>query len=246
MGTKSVREIQKALKEKGFDPGKIDGIWGRNTIAAVKHFQQQQGLTADGIIGPKTTAALFGGTTPAVVAAAGSTGLILPWYEEAKQLINTKEFLGKDKNGKPRNNPVILDWADDLDIHYPGDDIPWCGLFVAHCIGLTLQQETLPGNPLGARQWEKYGDKTTPRLGAVMVFWRKSKASGLGHVGFYSGENKDASAYRILGGNQSDSVCFTWISKDRFLSARWPRSAAKLTSTTAVKKMDEGLSSNEA
>lgn len=238
MGTKSVTKIQETLKKKGFDPGEIDGIWGRNTIAAVKHFQQQQGLTVDGIIGPKTTKALFGGAPPAVVKAAGSDGLILPWYEEAKQLMGTKEGKGGI------DNPAILDWADDLDIHYPNDDIPWCGLFVAHCIGLTLQQETLPGNPLGARQWEKYGDKTTPGLGAVMVFWRKSKASGLGHVGFYSGEDKDA--YRILGGNQSDSVSHAWISKDRFLSARWPRSAAKLTSTIAEKKRGEKLSSDES
>lgn len=236
----------KSAEDPSIRPPHIDGIWGRNTAAAVKHFQQQQGLTADGIIGPKTTAALFGGSTPAVVAAAGSDGLILPWYEEAKHLMGTIEFLGKDKNGKPKSNPDILDWADDLDIHFPNDDIPWCGLFVAHCIGLTLQQETLPGNPLGARQWEKYGDKTTPGRGAVMVFWRKSKASSLGHVGFYAGQNKDESAYQILGGNQSNSVSLAWISKDRFLSARWPRTAAKLTSETAVKEKDEGLSSNEA
>jgi uncharacterized protein (TIGR02594 family) len=237
MGTKSITKIQEALKEKGFDPGEIDGIWGRNTIAAVKHFQQQKGLTPDGIVGPRTTKALFGAKTPAVITNAGSEGLILPWYEEAKQLRGTKEIVG---NG---SNPVILDWADDLDIHYPNDDIPWCGLFVAHCIGATLPQETLPGNPLGARQWEKYGDKTTPGLGAVMVFWRKSKTSGLGHVGFYSGEDKGA--YRILGGNQSNSVSHAWISKDRFLSARWPRSAAKLTSTIVERERQEKLSSNE-
>ncbi len=81
-------------------------------------------------------------------------------------------------------------------------------------------------------------------MGAVMVFWRESRQSGKGHVGFYVGEDKDA--YQILGGNQSDSVCLTWVSKSRFLSAHWPRTAAKLTSEVAVKKRDEGLSVNEA
>lgn len=235
MGTRSVREIQQALKDKGFDPGRIDGVWGRKTIAAVKQFQSKQGLTADGIVGPKTKTALFeGGATPVSL----DQGAILPWFEEAKHLMGTKEVLGS------KNNPDILDWAEDLDIHYSDDDIPWCGLFVAHCVGATLPQEALPANPLGARQWERFGDSTQPRVGAVMVFWRISRQSGKGHVGFYVGEDDDA--YQVLGGNQSDSVNLTWLSKSRFVSAHWPKSAAKLTSHVAFKKRDEGLSSNEA
>lgn len=52
MGNNAITQIQQALKNKGFDPGEIDGIWGRNTIAAVKQLQMQQGLEADGIVGP--------------------------------------------------------------------------------------------------------------------------------------------------------------------------------------------------
>ena len=243
MGTRSVRDIQQALKDKGFDPGRIDGVWGRKTIAAVKLFQSEQGLTADGVVGPRTKAALFGGATP-VPQPDGDTpmpqanGLILPWFEEAKHLMGTEEIAG------PRSNREILDWADDLDIHYPNDDIPWCGLFVAHCVGATLPLEPLPANPLGARRWERFGERTQPRLGAVMVFWRISPTDGRGHVGFYAGEDDDA--YQILGGNQSDSVCLTWIEKRRFLNAHWPQSAAKLSSQAVFKKRDEGLSSNEA
>lgn len=40
----SVSDIQRALKNKGFDPGVIDGIYGVNTRAAVKAFQQSKGL----------------------------------------------------------------------------------------------------------------------------------------------------------------------------------------------------------
>lgn len=234
MKNEAVKQIQQALKDKGFDPGEVDGVWGRNTAAAVKQFQAQQGLEADGIVGPQTKAALFAGSaTPAPV-----TGTLLPWFEEAKHLMGTKEILGN------RDNPVIMDWAENLDINYSGDDVPWCGLFVAHCIGSTLQQEILPGNPLGARQWERFGDKTTPRLGAVMVFWRGSPTGGMGHVGFYAGE--DDTAYQILGGNQSDKVCLTWVGKNRFLSARWPKTAASLTSEPIHKNRDQGLSTNEA
>lgn len=234
MESEAVGRIQQALKDKGFDPGKVDGIWGRNTIAAVKQFQAQQGLEVDGIIGPLTTAALFAGSLPAPPA----PGSLLPWFEEAKHLMGTKELRGN------ADNPDIMEWADDLDIKYAGDDVPWCGLFVAHCIGSTLLQEVLPANPLGARQWAKFGVETTPRLGAVMVFWRQSPASGKGHVGFYVGEDK--TAYQILGGNQSDKVCLTWLSKDRFLCARWPNSATSLVSNPIRKNRDEGLSANEA
>lgn len=234
MGSEAVRQIQQELKNKGFDPGEVDGICGRNTIAAVKQFQRQQGLEVDGIVGSQTTTALFAGAPSASPTAA----TLLPWFEEAKHLVGTKEVLGS------KNNPVILDWATSLDIDYAGDDVPWCGLFVAHCIGSTLPQEVLPGNPLGARQWERFGDTTTSRLGAVMVFWRESLASGKGHVGFYVGE--DDTAYQILGGNQTDKVCLTWVSKDRFRSAHWPKTAISLTSSPVRKNRNEGLSTKEA
>lgn len=234
MASAAVKRIQEALKAKDFNPGSIDGVWGRNTIAAVRAFQKKQGLKVDGVVGPKTLAALFAEIAPAARPAA----VLLPWFEEAKHLMGTKEVLGA------ANNPAIMDWAKNLELHYAGDDVPWCGLFVAHCVGSTLQDEPLPGNPLGARQWECFGTKTTPRLGAIMVFWRESLASGKGHVGFYAGE--DDSAYQILGGNQSDKVCLTWLAKDRLRGARWPTSGASLTTAAVRRNRNEGLSTNEA
>jgi len=234
MISEKIKQIQQMLKNKGFDPGEIDGIWGRKTIAAVKKFQIKNGLEDDGIVGPNTTQALFDDDSTAAV----TTNVLLPWFEEARHLVGTKEILGE------KNNPVIVDWSKKLEIKYSGDDIPWCGLFVAHCLGLTLPQEILPKNPLGARQWENFGDEIEPCFGAVMVFWRKTKESGLGHVGFYVGE--DDTAYQILGGNQSDKVCLMWVDKDRFLSARWPKMANFLTSGRVKKQRNEGLSTDEA
>jgi lysozyme len=53
-----VYEIQGALARHGFDPGPIDGIFGTKTLAAVRAFQAARGLKVDGIVGPRTTAAL--------------------------------------------------------------------------------------------------------------------------------------------------------------------------------------------
>lgn len=77
-----------------------------------------------------------------------------------------------------------------------------------------------------------------------MVFWRKSLQSGLGHVGFYAGE--DTEAYRILGGNQSDSVSLAWVSKDRFVAARWPVTVAAPVPNSVTVGRTDSLSWNEA
>lgn len=237
MASDAISRIQRALRDKGCDPGEIDGLWGRKTIAAVMRFQQQAGLEADGVVGPLTSKALFG-DAPAASTPMANSGAVLTWFEEAKRLIGTKEI------GGSMSNPTILDWAANLDISYPNDDIPWCGLFVAHCIGSTLPGEPLPSNPLGARNWRNFGDPTDPRLGAVLVFWRGSREGFQGHVGFYNGEN--ANAYQVLGGNQSNSVSLAWVAKDRLLGARWPHSARSLTSKTVQQQQNGGLSTNEA
>lgn len=54
----AVKQIQTALKNKGYYTGKVDGIFGKLTTAAVKSFQRDNGLTADGVVGPATTRAL--------------------------------------------------------------------------------------------------------------------------------------------------------------------------------------------
>ena len=53
-----VRTLQTKLNNWGYDAGAVDGIFGSNTLAAVKRFQQRNGLAVDGIVGAKTAAAL--------------------------------------------------------------------------------------------------------------------------------------------------------------------------------------------
>ena len=49
-----VMEIQSLLAKMGYNPGPIDGIFGLLTEEAIRQFQRNYGLTADGIIGPNT------------------------------------------------------------------------------------------------------------------------------------------------------------------------------------------------
>ena len=53
-----VRQIQEKLKRWGYYKGNVDGIYGSQTLEAVKAFQRKNGLTVDGIAGTKTLAAM--------------------------------------------------------------------------------------------------------------------------------------------------------------------------------------------
>lgn len=53
-----VRQIQTKLKRWGYYNGNVDGIYGSQTLSAVKWFQSKNGLSVDGIAGPKTLAAM--------------------------------------------------------------------------------------------------------------------------------------------------------------------------------------------
>jgi peptidoglycan hydrolase-like protein with peptidoglycan-binding domain len=61
------KQIQTALRKRGYDPGPIDGQWGSKTSAALKRFEKDHNLPADGKLdslalitlglGPQRTAA---------------------------------------------------------------------------------------------------------------------------------------------------------------------------------------------
>ena len=53
-----VTQIQTKLKRWGYYSGNIDGIYGTQTVNAVKYFHRKNGLTADGIAGPATLKAM--------------------------------------------------------------------------------------------------------------------------------------------------------------------------------------------
>lgn len=55
-----VKRLQEILSGGGYNVGPIDGVFGPQTVAAVKSFQLTKGLLADGVVGPQTWAALFG------------------------------------------------------------------------------------------------------------------------------------------------------------------------------------------
>jgi peptidoglycan hydrolase-like protein with peptidoglycan-binding domain len=74
-----VKAVQQALKDKGHDPGPVDGVIGPKTQAALKDFQKSQGLQETGRLDAETTAKLgmegkTGAAEPSSPAASPKTG----------------------------------------------------------------------------------------------------------------------------------------------------------------------------
>jgi uncharacterized protein (TIGR02594 family) len=154
---------------------------------------------------------------------------------EGLKLYGTLEKLGD------ANNPVIIQWAKETGIsQYVLDSIPWCGLFMA--VVCKRAGKEIVDSPLWARNWAKWGTKVPEAmLGDVVVFERTTG----GHVGIYVGE--DATAYHILGGNQSDSVNIVRIAKNRKIAIR--RTTWQIAQPANVRKIylssGGALSTNE-
>lgn len=75
-GSQVVR-LQRELKAAGFNPGPVDGIFGRGTQRAVRAYQSRYHLGVDGIVGPRTwnkllTDGKVPGRTTAVPAPSGA------------------------------------------------------------------------------------------------------------------------------------------------------------------------------
>lgn len=145
----------------------------------------------------------------------------LPWIAEAKKVLGVKEIPG------PTSNKTILDWAKDFGgwvaQFYRNDDIPWCALFVGHCV--KVAGFNAPKDMLAAYSWTKFGTKLlTPAYGCVVVYrW----ASGRHHVGFIVAQ--DATHYHTLGGNQANAVNVTRFPKRSAISFRFPPCDLKQT-----------------
>ena len=95
----SVKTLQERLNAKGYNAGSVDGIFGKNTRAAVMAFQKANGLAADGIVGKLTWAKLYD-TTAALPSASTATGTQPMVYRGSRsdavrrlqELLNKKGF----------------------------------------------------------------------------------------------------------------------------------------------------------
>lgn len=78
----TIEKVQQKLKDEGFDPGPIDGIFGPQTHQALRTFQAEEGLQASGRLNRKTLEALgieqpSGGLVGAVASGTKTAGKVV-------------------------------------------------------------------------------------------------------------------------------------------------------------------------
>ena len=113
-----VQMLQLALERTGFSPGALDGIFGTRTDAAVRAFQRANGLQADGIVGPRTLAALkpyLTGYVEYTVKRGDTLSSIARRYGTTVQALLT---------ANPRTNPNLIYVGETLIIPLPFDVVP--------------------------------------------------------------------------------------------------------------------------
>jgi uncharacterized protein (TIGR02594 family) len=104
----------------------------------------------------------------------------------------------------PKNNPIIVNWFEEMGFPNEPDETSWCSL----TINIMAKKLGLPyTGKLDAKSWMKIGTEVLePRIGHIVVFWRINKVGWQGHVGLYAGHSAGRSLIFVLGGNESDMV----------------------------------------
>jgi uncharacterized protein (TIGR02594 family) len=207
-GAVEIADVQRALRARGYDPGREDGDAGPRTIAALQAFQRSAGLVPDGIAGPLTEAALAGAPEPSRRAAPAEPG----WLSLARAELGVREAPGAANNAR-----VVRLFAD---AGFPGiktDSTAWCAAAVGAMLARSGHR---PSGSLAARSYEAWGvGLAAPALGAIGVK-RRAGRGWQGHVGFVVGASKDRIV--LLGGNQGDAWSIAAFPRPDFTAYRWP------------------------
>lgn len=107
-----VTKIQTRLKKWGYYTGNVDGIYGEQTRQAVILFQKRNGLTPDGIAGPKTLAAIGISSSSSSSSSSGGYG----GYSQAEvnllARVISAEARGEPYSGQVAVGAVILNRID--------------------------------------------------------------------------------------------------------------------------------------
>lgn len=112
--------------------------------------------------------------------------------------------LGQKEIKGAAHNERILEYQETTGLNFGNDEVAWCSIFA----NWVAMQAKLPrSNSAMARSWLNVGKKTDwPQPGDIVVFWRVSRTSAFGHVGFFVGYTQSGKSIYCLGGNQEDEV----------------------------------------
>lgn len=104
-----VTQIQQVLKDMGYYGGNVDGVFGKGTRTALKGFQRDNGLDADGIAGEQTLAAL--GLSDGSQSSGGHGGFTKSEVDLLARIISA-ESRGEPYEGQVAVGAVIMNRID--------------------------------------------------------------------------------------------------------------------------------------
>ena len=200
MSGPAVLAVQKRLAALGYAPGALDGAYGPTVAAAVKAFQRDRKLTADGVVGPVTLAALK--ERPAQPPAAAPRRRLQGRSSVGEQaLAEAITHLGvKEKPAGSNKNP-FGEW-------FGVNGVPWCNIFVSYCFQVGASY-TICKSFKGAVAYPGKGStyvptteawlqaagfwvgRTEPRPGDIAIFnWDGGRPDHIGIVEEYLGDGQ--------------------------------------------------------
>lgn len=209
-----VKIAQQELAKRGYAL-KGTGWFGPATDTAVTDVQKLFGLEPDGELGPDTAIAIDNlplvGNLPPVKKQEVSQPL---WVKAGLKLLGTKEKAGA------KDNPTIIDWAQDLggsiEKVYDHDSIPWCALYMNHILSVAGEKGTGTLWALDfAGKWPSIKLQDVA-VGAISPMTR----DGGGHVTCIVGKDQHGN-FMGLGGNQSDAVTIAPFARSRLNKGFW-------------------------
>lgn len=188
--------VQSMLRKIGFQI-EVDGIFGTNSVNALKNFQKYWSLDSDGICGTNTRA--------------GLKNCINGMLENTKKMVNvtTSEIARTESNGQ---DDKYISWYNKAVGTNFSMSVPWCAIFLSWCMRRSgIDKSTYPNFSscsAGAKVFQNKGvlrDKLSfsPKSGDLVFFdWNLDGSPD--HVGMVF--SNDGTYIQTIEGNSSNSV----------------------------------------
>lgn len=209
MSGPAVLAVQKRLVALGYAPGALDSAYGPTVAAAVKAFQHDRKLEADGVVGPLTLAALKEKPAKATTAGPAATPAAAPTSRRLqgrsspgeRALTEAITHIGVKEKPTGSNKTAFGEW-------FGVNGVPWCNIFVSYCFQVGAATTICKGFK-GAGAYPGKGStyvptteawlqaaglwlgRTEPRPGDIAIFnWDGGRPDHIGIVEEYLGDGQ--------------------------------------------------------
>lgn len=112
-----VKKLQQALENAGYSVGStgVDGIYGKNTAAAVRRYQQDQGLQVDAIAGQQTLSRLYGTAAATPETEQEDTGFTVSTFQPGQSYQTAVSRLEQHRAEQPQYSDSFRSALTDLE-----------------------------------------------------------------------------------------------------------------------------------